>query len=334
MSGQRLTQQRATVAIDLPRVAIPENPITFGLSFFLWIMSVQRYSCFCTVNNHGASLVQDGCYKQAISVLATGLKLVREEMAMRASLSLNPSIICSCIKEQQTLDSRMSGDNCISLESQQDSSSEHCVETQRNTGNNASQYILDIPGAVVAEDMVGHSPSCQETITKTQKDRTYCEDVEKEPFLFSLPLFLQASGNTSLTTTSCMMIFNMALSYDLISKFGRGDPIQDNGRKTALKLYELAFRVQDGDVHSEIPLLYLCGLLNNMARLYTHFQNRDGASWCLSYLLGILMYYKMESQYHGRKGRGANQIEPYFLSQFFRSTSVMVLKDPGTAEAA
>ncbi len=292
--------------------------------FFCSTMSLLRYPCFCSLNNHGASLVQARCYKEAIAVLSTGLRIVRDEMATRrSSLSPHPSSMCSCNEHRTDSISGSTGDTSLFVPPQQYSSSQRFTDI--NYHNNDVQHFLQSS----ANDMMGHDES------RTTNEQCFsCNDVEQEAFLFSLPAFLHTPGNFSLTTISFMMIFNMALSYDLMSKSGRGDPMQENGMKTALKLYELAFRVLDGDIHSEIPLLYLCGLLNNMARLYTHFENGYGANWCLSYLLGILMHYRFASQKNGRMVRDAGKMESYYLAEFFRSAFVIVLKDPGTAEAA
>lgn len=292
------------------------------ISFFpCFIPTMNRHSCFCAVNNHGAFLVQDGCYREAIAVLTVGLKQVREEMAIRA-LSMNPTAGCCCRGKSNSATTAPQatwalGQRSISAQCDlfgRSSSSSSSLNTQDMSTSNAT--ILEYPKEALHDD----HHLCHQ-----------CDEMEQEPYLFSSPMFLHTSRHVGLATISFMMIFNMALSYDLISK-SESDEL--SGMRTALRLYELAYKVQDGDGTLEVPMLYLCGLLNNMARLYTHFQNHESSGWCLSYLLGILMYYKTESEKMGNTTKGINKMESYYLSQFLRSTSTIVLRNPGTAGAA
>jgi hypothetical protein len=153
-------------------------------------------------------------------------------------------------------------------------------------------------------------------------------------FMFSCPMSIPPNTSRDDISFDClcfMMIYNLALSFDLLS-WSKGDDKKQ--LLLSLSFYQLAYKVKENS-NLEIPLVYSCGMLNNMARLNLLLGQKDTGLRCLDGLMSILMYQITRNQAYGiRPDEQGNNEEIMYLEQFLNSALVAVGTASTTAEAA
>jgi hypothetical protein len=156
-------------------------------------------------------------------------------------------------------------------------------------------------------------------------------------FVFTCPMLAPPAKNhgnvINFDHLSLMMIYNLALSFDLLAWSKGAGGVKD--ARLSLSFYQFAYKVQENS-NLEIPLAYSCGMLNNMARLNLFLEQKDEAFQCLDVLMSILMYQMTRNQGYGigLDEQEDNAEEIMYLEQFLNSALIAVGTASKTAVAA
>jgi hypothetical protein len=262
--------------------------------------------CFCSISNTGVALLQCGQPREAADVFVKGLKAIRKEMATLApgpsSKMYHACVICHRAPESEILESFL-------------------YET--------SPPIMLIPSPGTNLVTVSHK-----LFVTALPDEEECHNEHSLPhktktasrgFIFSCPY--TASTNASCKSLTfdhlCfMMLYNIALTYDVLAWSNNGRTNDSKDARQALSLYQLAYQVQQNN-NLPISTVYLCGMLNNMARLHRSMQELNAACNCLSDLTSILIYVTTRNQVHEMLVHGEGASNPmdeqnaYYMAQFW-----------------
>lgn len=292
-----------------------------------------QQSCFRSINDEGASLIQVGCYAEAITLLSAGLRNLRQHMlSLKTSMSTPASI-----RNHGKTDGRVTSICCVYCQQvEDDGQSSSCMApTFPSTPSNLSSRDATSTSCVELDQSVvfgAHSAISRDGISDS-------EDL----FLYSTPLChgqQRHCHQTPLETMAFSMMFNLALSYDLQAETSSGAD-QEMGKKTALRLYELAYEMQSSETEEvNVSLLYCCGMVNNMGRIYYRSQEQKNIEWCGLTLMQLLMYYKTRARQFGghmennQESPRRMSVEEFYFGEFFRSASTLLLPGSNTAAAA
>ena len=284
--------------------------------------------CFCSINNIGVALLQCGRPREAADVLAKGLKEIRHAMTASAPDSSCSYYACTlCHSSPKSADSR------------------HAISHE------TSPPIISIPRKNCF--VVASSSSEDDDCTVQGHDEHELPQNTKivsKGFLFSCPITTPPHAschNVTFDHWCFVMLYNLALSYDILAWSNHGSSTNDaKDDRLALSFYQLAYRVQQNTTLG-ISTIYLCGMLNNMARLHRSRKEMDAVRECLSGMTTILMYITTQNQVYGLLVQGggeggarsrilADEQTAYYMAQFWNSvlTEAGAGTPPTTAGAA
>jgi hypothetical protein len=240
------------------------------------------------INNDGARLIREEKFDDAIDTLASGLQFARMLIATSSG------------------------------------------------SEGRSECTMPIPLERSAENVDGtcSTPRPQQAAIKDiaygSSDGTLPENSDEwheNKFLYSRPIVIcQSDPNLfSFHSYAFMMMFNMALAYHLAAiESGRGSSFYF---KSALDLYELAYALH---LHEdlEVPLIYSCAIVNNIAQVQRSIDDDDTAKICFNHLLSIIMLIV--------EGSRREEVDSFSeaLAGFFYNVSCLILKESLTAPAA
>ena len=296
-----------------------------------------RLNCFRFINDEGALLIQSGCYSDAAKLISKSLRNLRIHIMVSVSANQERERNAS-----NSLKSSMPSWCCCCGDADSDGPA-HILSRSSSLVVSPDQVPMTAPTS--SRRRIQHSSSIfhsqmNGSCGNTQPSAARAED-EPEPFLFSVPLTVESGRKChelSAETIAFMMMFNLALCYDLLAESSHGC---ESDKRTALRLYTLAHEMEVNErTNLEVPPLYLCGMANNMARLYSCFHDREGVEWSLVNLTQILIHCRTRAQQYrlrmGDDGTSSYQqlMEDYYLGAFSRSASVLVLPGSSTAAAA
>ena len=321
---------------------------------------VPHNPCLCSINKIGVSLLQCGQPRKAADVLANGLKEIRQAMVSSSSSdestappgSSSSNYTCSLCHTSTPNESTEIHEAILSHEMSPPIipiSSLPCTTTtsplryahKKKKGWNCD-VLDDIASLGEDDSRQGHDEH------KLQSNNA---KAMSQGFIFSCPLTTpenRSCKNVSFDHWCFMILYNLALSFDVLAWSNNGkttNNMKDN--QLALSFYQLAYRVQQSN-NLEISTIYLCGLLNNMARLHLSMEQMDASRQCLSGMITILMYITTQNQVYGglvRQGGGGGGRESnniwdeqnaYYMAQFWNSvlTQAGAGTPPATAGAA
>jgi hypothetical protein len=269
-------------------------------------------SSFCSINDIGVALLHDGHLREAADLFATSLKQIRRVMAA----------------SERSIASNVSSFQCINTEPQ---NKFHDVVVHE-CSSSGLLAIIPQPCTPPLNRNTGKSP-LDDVAHDEDCDRD-CSTTVVQNFMFSCPMSIPPNTSSDDISFDClcfMMIYNLALSFDLLSR-SKGDDKKQ--LLLSLSFYQLAYKVKENR-NFEIPLVYVCGMLNNMARLNLMLGQKDAGLRCLDGLMSILMYQMTRNQAYGigPDAQGNNE-EIMYLEQFLNSALVAVGTASTTAEAA
>lgn len=127
------------------------------------------------------------------------------------------------------------------------------------------------------------------------KDHTACDDVtEDSPFVYTTPIQMPSRVEHETdrnATISSVLLFNLALAHQLSAD---ADTTLSPERYAAilsksLKLYELAFRMQERGGYFNSNFLFILAILNNIGLIHNYLNGPSLAERCFGKLLSVLM---------------------------------------------
>lgn len=156
-------------------------------------------------------------------------------------------------------------------------------------------------------------------------DRSWCDlqvGGKNKAYLYHraipIPSNLPTCGYEGSVLTSVIIIFNLALSYQLAAESSKK---KSRYLSKAAKLYELAHNLYDEEEYESVTFAMAC--INNMGIIYQELQNVSAAEECFQHVLSTLMFLvdcgvpEVSSSYDG----------------FFRNTTQLICRQ-STAPAA
>lgn len=279
---------------------------------------MNTHHCFCSMNAKGVDLLRAGQPEQAACILSLGLKQIKQTIKM-AAMQKGTAVPTS--PQEYSSFFSLSCDVCHQASN----------ETQRTQEHNQASTPLSAKASSSATMEHDKGNMLQGQPCSSSSSREDEDEKEAVLFNFSCPIDIPSSAtcnDLSVNHLSYIMIYNLALSFDGMASSNIGT---NKHARSALSFYQLANQVQSNSQEAMAPMLYSCGMLNNMARLFFRLQNKKAADECLASLTSILMYYLTRKQAQG--GETSEQ-ETYYLNKFLSSASSSVLRGPPTARAA
>lgn len=155
-----------------------------------------------------------------------------------------------------------------------------------------------------------------------------CRQEDDCPFIYAhairIPASIASSYKQEISTIPSIVIFNLALAYQLSCATTKGP--RDGNLQRALKLYCLAFQLQQGEVMESNTLFALAILSNSGAIQHSLNAPRQSAIY-FGHVLSILMVLK---------DAGGEIDEATYLHGFFHNvhTQLLCKKTSGAAAAA
>jgi len=274
-----------------------------------------KCTCFCAINDNGVDLLRRGRLREAANLLAVGLKEIRATMAAAQANGGVSCYTCSLCHDSHPENTR------------------HDVLSRQPVPSLTRDTIPSSPSSSLSRKRAASS-SDDESHIRDSHDESDQTDTRTEDFVFSCPIAVPAHfgcKNVPYDQICFFMIYNIALSCDHLSLSNH--PNAQKYSQVALSFYQLAYQVQAGS-RLQVSMIYICGMLNNMARLHRLFQQESSARRCLEDLMSIVMYTTMARR-RGRPSDDDDEEEAnhaYYLNQFLNSALSSVM-GPSTTTA-
>ena len=267
---------------------------------------------FGSINDGAVDLLRNGKFREAVDVLANGLKQVGQNIKAQEFRRFPLSSCPRC--------RRVESPDVFRVVAAQDGSfsttiHEACTLPSLSCSRSRLLFTSD-------DDTQGHDD------TGDYQDTTVSQD-----FLFSCPMLAPlrvSSDDISEDRLIFAMIYNLALGYDLLSLSKGGN---EKNSRTSLHFYQLAYKFHE-TACLDIPFVYTCGILNNMARLHRQLENKDESTRCLQYLMSLLMLHMTRSRCYGIRPNRHMEEERSYLDHFLKSALSVLEMATSTAGAA